>query len=179
MGFVKTRIKKHLWRFLLPFKFAWHGKVFRGKNYVAKARESLTIVRVKVLNFTSKGSIRHRVWWICLLAPLFNFVFDVGLASNVGDLFGHPLWSIFQSVVTHNELLYTLKITLHWTCTCNNIWGGMSVGNKHWGFVAWTKLEVDSRQPNSVSNQSSLKTNLLRGHNIRYAGLFIKPSLKN
>ena len=37
---------------------------------------------------------------------------------NVGHLFDRPLWSIFQSVVTHNELLHTLKITVHWTCTC-------------------------------------------------------------
>ena len=31
--------------------------------------------------------------------------------TNKGHLFDHPLWSIFQSVVGHIELLYTLKIT--------------------------------------------------------------------
>ena len=31
--------------------------------------------------------------------------------TNVGHLFNHLLWSIFQSLVIHNELLYTLKIT--------------------------------------------------------------------
>ena len=32
----------------------------------------------------------------------------------VGHLFDHFLWSIFQSVVKHNELLYTLQITVQY-----------------------------------------------------------------
>ena len=33
--------------------------------------------------------------------------------SNVRHLVDHLLWSKLQTVVTHNELFYTLKITLH------------------------------------------------------------------
>ena len=43
----------------------------------------------------------------------YNF-FYLGPA-NVGHLFDHLLWSIFQSAVTQKELLYTLKITVYCT----------------------------------------------------------------
>ena len=42
--------------------------------------------------------------------------------AYVGHLFDHLLWFLFQSVVTHNKLLYTLKTTVSWTCTCFKIW---------------------------------------------------------
>ena len=34
--------------------------------------------------------------------------------TNIINLLDHHLWSILQSVVTRNELLYTFKITVHW-----------------------------------------------------------------